>query len=294
MGTATWAAATSGPGAFPMLLLACALARIWNASQATSLWVDIVESRKQQIRRDCQTGDSSEFALMQAARAEVERSELAEWDASARAWLLTADTCCKTQQTQLMLIVNNLDTSISGSMKAYESVVESLKTALISMEGILRGMPQRATDGAFLLGLSAWHLYPDLIVHGPETKTVSQRDSLIPPGALVTLGLQFDVKQPRGIFWSLPLAHLRFYGSPVVQSRSSGCDASRILADELMFVRFGSLIKTWIHASTESDVAVKWFMNLHGALTRAACQKTSSANSDGSLACAQRLLPSPG
>ena len=47
--TSLWAAATSGKEAIAVYLLACMLARIWERSEATSIWVEIVERRKQNI-----------------------------------------------------------------------------------------------------------------------------------------------------------------------------------------------------------------------------------------------------
>ena len=88
-----------------------------------------------------------------------------------------------------MLIVNNLHLSIGNHMNVYQSIVKNCNIALFSVENILNGMPQRAECGAFLLGLSAWHLYPDMIVHGSETKEIKQNDNLIPNGSMITLGL---------------------------------------------------------------------------------------------------------
>jgi len=48
-GTSIWAAATSGPSAIPVHLLACLLARIFPPAEATSVWVELVNERKQEI-----------------------------------------------------------------------------------------------------------------------------------------------------------------------------------------------------------------------------------------------------
>lgn len=45
--TSLWAAATSGTSAISVHLLACMLARIWDAPEATSIWVEIVKRRKE-------------------------------------------------------------------------------------------------------------------------------------------------------------------------------------------------------------------------------------------------------
>lgn len=48
-GTSIWAAATSGGGAIKVHLLACMLARLWEGSEATSIWVEIVTERKREM-----------------------------------------------------------------------------------------------------------------------------------------------------------------------------------------------------------------------------------------------------
>lgn len=55
-GTSVWAAATSGKSAITVHLLACMLARAWSGSQATSIWVEIVEARRQELRKQIHEG----------------------------------------------------------------------------------------------------------------------------------------------------------------------------------------------------------------------------------------------
>jgi hypothetical protein len=50
-GTVVWAAATSGRDALCVQLLACMLARVWNAAEVTSIWVEILENRKLKLCR---------------------------------------------------------------------------------------------------------------------------------------------------------------------------------------------------------------------------------------------------
>ena len=88
-------AATSGHEALVVQLLACMLARFWPAPEATA----IVEGRKKELAE--QDG-------------EYDFPELAERDASARAWLKTADTVKIKQQTQLRFIVDNISISVNG------------------------------------------------------------------------------------------------------------------------------------------------------------------------------------
>ena len=269
-GTAIWAAATSGPGAIPVLMLACMLARIWTASEATSLWVEIVACRRREIEIDCTGDEAKDYILLQAAQQDLTRSNLADWDASARAWLRTADEAKQLEQTQLMLIINNLHIPVSNNMSVYHSVIESSKTALVSMNNILKGMPQRVQSGALLLGLSAWHLYPDMVVHGSVTKKIQQRDQLVPTGTIITLGLESVAGADMGVSWSLPLAHLRFYGDPVQSSRSTGHDASRIPAEQLIYVVLGVLFRNWVKTSSMIPLALRWLSKMHRCIKRAA------------------------
>ena len=51
-GTAMWAAATSGVPALGVYLLACLLARAWDAKEAISIWVELVEQRRKTIEEE--------------------------------------------------------------------------------------------------------------------------------------------------------------------------------------------------------------------------------------------------
>ena len=268
-GTAIWAAATSGPGAIPVLMLACMLARIWSAPEATSLWVEIVACRRREIQINCTGDEAKDYVLLQAAQQDLTRSNLADWDASARAWLRTADEAKRLQQTQLMLIIDNLHIPVSNNMSVYHSVIESSKVALVSMESILKGMPQRVQSGALLLGLSAWHLYPDMVVHGSVTKEIQQRDQLVPTGTMITLGLESIVEADVGVYWSLPLAHLRFYGDPVQSIRSTGRDSSRIPAEQLIYVVLGVIFRTWVKTSSMIHLGLRWLSKIYCCIKRA-------------------------
>ncbi|MCJ1333973.1 hypothetical protein MMC10_010680 [Thelotrema lepadinum] len=113
-GTDIWVAATSGRAAIAVHLLACMLARIWKDHEATSLWVELVERRKQEINDTYSNTDVVETAAILAARQSFSRQQLAALDASARSWLRTADADRQQQQTQLMLIVNNVSISVNS------------------------------------------------------------------------------------------------------------------------------------------------------------------------------------
>lgn len=83
-GTSIWAAATSGKGAMAVHLLACLLARVWTPAEAISIWSEIVAARKAVLQSRLQE-DNFHIGLVTASQIEVNRDQLSEWDASARA-----------------------------------------------------------------------------------------------------------------------------------------------------------------------------------------------------------------
>ncbi|KAH8587074.1 hypothetical protein B0O99DRAFT_656564 [Bisporella sp. PMI_857] len=240
-GTGLWAAATSGTPAISVHLLACMLARIWSGPEATSIWVQIVEDRRKEIEKTLDN-DAVHYKTLAAARHNFTRQQLAEWDASARAWLYEADKVHQRQQQQLLLILNNIEVAVSHKPDVYNNVMSTWKTSMETLDTIVQGVPQQVQSGAVLLGLSAWHLYPDMHIIGDCPKEIKMKDYLVTEGGTITLGLQHDGRQgPRGVHWSLSLAHLKYYGKPVTTTRSTEFDSSRISFDELWTVGLGSL-----------------------------------------------------
>lgn len=55
---------------------------------------------------------------------------------------------------------------------------------------LISGVPQSVHEGAALVGLSAWHLYPDMVVYEGAIKEITQADHLVRPGGLLTIGLE--------------------------------------------------------------------------------------------------------
>lgn len=255
-GTTIWAAATSGDAAIAVHLLACMLARIWPAPEATSIWVEMVAERKRALAT-LDARDSMDTSSLAAAQITLTRDQLAKWDAGARAWLLTADQAKELSQKQLMLIINNIGTPVNGKATTYESVMHAWKTAMNTVDNLVAGRPQSVQTGAPLLGLSSWHLYPDILVLGNNTKEIKQNDVLIAPGGLITVGLQDTKSRLDGVYWSLPLAYLRFYGDPVSSTTSTGSKNSRLSIDQLLQVTLGSLVNTWIKSPVEFGLAAE-------------------------------------
>lgn len=90
-GTSIYAAATSGSSAIAIHLLACMLARSWPAPVATSIWVELVAERKRELEKNIDDSQLQGILARAAAQQEISRDQLVVWDASARAWLRTAD-----------------------------------------------------------------------------------------------------------------------------------------------------------------------------------------------------------
>lgn len=244
--TTIWAAVTSGKGALAVHLLACMLARLWTPAEATSIWVEIVEERKAQISAECDPNEPSHYALIRASHLEVTRAELANWDAGARAWLAIADKANQRQHSQLRLIIENLSISVNNNSVVFSSVIKAWQSAMEMVQNLLMGISQRVNSGAVLLALSAWHLYPDMDVFCVSNKTVEQEDALMSGAGRLIVGLEdADPSYSTGIFWSLSLSHLRYYGGPVLCRRSVAEDASRVSFNEFTLVALGCLLQRW-------------------------------------------------
>ncbi|KAK9415679.1 hypothetical protein SUNI508_10157 [Seiridium unicorne] len=126
--TSLWAAATSGGAAIAIHRLSCLLARVWLSSEATAIWVELVEGRRQELTQADETRPLRQGNL-HLSRVAITRDQLSIWDIPR---------------------FNN------------------------------------------------------------------QNDPLVSLGGILTIGLQLERETvPGGVFWSLPLGHLRYYGGPV-------------------------------------------------------------------------------
>jgi hypothetical protein len=114
------------------------------------------------------------------------------------------------------------------------------------LDKLIAGIPQSIEDPEVLLGLGSWHLYPDMAVVHNKAKHVCQKDELVAPGGVMTIGLRGPwQKDAQGILWSLPLSYLRYYGRPVPSKRELGICTSRITFEQFLFLSLGSLTKGW-------------------------------------------------
>jgi hypothetical protein len=100
--TSIWAAA------IVTHLLSCMLARVWDGAEATSIWYEIVLKRKEEIIAQLERDHSGEISSLAAAQQDISRYQLRDWDSSARAWLRTADEAKRKEQTQVRLILDNI------------------------------------------------------------------------------------------------------------------------------------------------------------------------------------------
>jgi hypothetical protein len=206
-----------------------------------------VTERKKQLN----TSANSEFILIEdlvVAQLSVTKEQLLNWDASAQAWLRAADGAQITEkrQRQLMLILNNIDLPVNNRQQVYSSVIEAWKTALEAVDKVIGGAAYSVRDGAVLVALSAWHLYPGIVVLGKHNQEIQQHGDLIETGGVITIGLtENDSENGKGVYWSLSLAHLRYYGLPVIASRSMASDSGRLSITDLMQVVLGAVISSW-------------------------------------------------
>ncbi|KAI1737537.1 hypothetical protein F4680DRAFT_428019 [Xylaria scruposa] len=241
--TSIWAAATSGAEAVAVHLLACMLARFWSGPEATAIWEELVKRRKAELGT-VQSTEPNYLSSCMAAQITLSREQLREWDGSARAWLQTADDAMKTQHKQFMLILENIKLPVSSKTDLHESVLQAWISAMTAVDLLIQGVPQSIQAGSILLGLSSWHIYPDMLVLGTVPTSVDQNDPLVSEGGLLTIGLQMD-KDQGGVFWSLPLNYLRYYGGPILAERCLGALGNHITPLQLHQVAVGCLSEAW-------------------------------------------------
>ncbi|KAI1142003.1 hypothetical protein F5Y05DRAFT_369401 [Hypoxylon sp. FL0543] len=263
--TSIWAAATSGGTAIGIHLLACMLARAFtDPAQATSVWAELVSNRQREIMQEAQNPmlNLAHIAAVNAANQQISRDDLRRWDASARAWLQTADGAMHKECIQLKLILKNISLPVTAGANLYRDVIRAWKQAMVGLECLLKGEPQSVTDGAILLAISAWHIFPNLIVLGRETKNIHFGDSVMPPEGVLTIGITTDREGDdlnSGIYWSVALSHYRYYGKPM---QATGKADTRLTMDELHLVALGSLLRTWSAPRAQFELSARWFVAL--------------------------------
>ncbi|OJJ42020.1 hypothetical protein ASPZODRAFT_20862 [Penicilliopsis zonata CBS 506.65] len=261
-GTALWAAATSGFASIGICLLACLLARTWDAKHATALWVELVDQRKREIEKAFEEMSVVSHKALSSARQRISRYDLAQWDNSARSWLRSADKAKAFEVTQLSLIQRNINLPLPSHSKTYANILHVWKQAMQGVEALLSGTPLLVNDGTLLLAFSSWHLFPDLIVLGQEAKNVCFRDKLFPQGGKATIGAgTASARSPSGgLQWSLAFSHLKFYGDPVLARNDR--DFTRVTFQELKLVVLGGLLSSWRVSVRDHPPIAQWFLDI--------------------------------
>ena len=65
-----------------------------------------------------------------------------------------------------MLIVDNVGLPVRSHPELYESVMDVWINAMTVVEKLVAGVAQSMNDPSVLMGLSAWHIYPDMVFTG--------------------------------------------------------------------------------------------------------------------------------
>jgi hypothetical protein len=253
------------------------LARQWSAAEAISIWSELVATRKAQLEIML-SSDQFHIGHLMASKIEVGLDKLAEWDSSTRAvsiflipvqiytnhqpiqWIQAADKAFIVQQTQLMLIIDNVDRSLKSSDNLYSNILDVWRKNLIFTGKIATGM---ALSVEVLLGLSSWHLYPDMAVLAEETKHVGQKGSLIPTGAVVTVGLSGEKsRKATDLSWTIPLATLKYYGKPRPITSCSSLKSLLSPFERCVQVALGCIIHDW-----ESNIELEDVLRLFIAIS---------------------------
>ncbi|KAJ6779527.1 hypothetical protein PWT90_07848 [Aphanocladium album] len=272
-GTSIWAGATSGAEAVQVHLLACMLARMWTGPEATSIWVELLEARQVEVQRQLENSGSIDFRILAASKNQISRSQLAEWDASARAWLSIADRFRYMQQKQLLLVLGNKDGHVNSKPVVYESVIKTWVAGLKAMECLVLGSPMVMQTGELSVALLSWHIYPDLNILDPTSRVITQRDPLVPESGILTIGLEGPKDcENKGIRWSLPLAHLRYYGDPVRRTSTITSQGTRLSILEFNMAFFGCILGGWRVDDCDIEKVAEWISRLsadvHAAFTK--------------------------
>lgn len=279
--TTPWAAATSGWTSIQCHLLACLLARIWDSSEATSIWVEIVAARKEELKKRLAQQGELEQEVLFVVDEDISRTDLLDWDASARAWMRVADKVMAKQQTQVRLIVDNLSISVNAKPNTYESVMEAWSSAMTQMERLLLGVPLQVHSGDILLGLVSWHLYPDMEYLSTGRQTIGQKDPLLEGRGLLAVGLEPSPRineDRRSLYWSLPLSHLRYYGRlPVSRTQSfRTTDHDRVAIDEMLWAMMCAYLQPWDDGSVPTRQVLEFVSDIAFELQRVCLESLPS------------------
>lgn len=190
--TSIQATVTLGSSAIAVYLLGCMLARIFTGLEAILVQVKLVKMQKVWIFKKQQDNLYSYklCAAISVSQQDISRSDLASWDASAQAWLQSADQAKASQHKKTMLILSNVGLPVNNKVDTYKSVIKAQTAALEAMDNLVKGIQQTVYDRAAFLAILSWHLYPDIAIFGSSTesyKEVKLKDPIFGSLALLTL-----------------------------------------------------------------------------------------------------------
>lgn len=173
----------------------------------------------------------------------------------------------KLQHSQFDLIAQNLNIPYPKGISTYETAVITWARAMEVFEKLLHNTPPQACDRSVLRGISAWNLFPNLLVFQAEATKVTFSDDLFPNLAVLSLGLEYRGESSESFTqWSLALSHLKYYGAPVtVHSHEQ---LSRIYMPQLWLVALGALFRRWEVGYTDFEAAITWFAELGKVLSQ--------------------------
>jgi hypothetical protein len=145
-----------------------------------------------------------------------------------------------------MLIIDNLDMSTKPKTHIYASIMEEWTEAMFAVDQLVSGTPFRAQRPSVLIGLAAWHLFPDISLLGPEQRFVPMRDHLVQSGGLLTIGVQtISPRITSGVTWTLPLKYLRHYGGAKMTNGGISATSSQVTFELFLQVAIGGMISKW-------------------------------------------------
>lgn len=234
---------------------------------SVALWVQIISIRQAEIRMNAEMDASFFDASILASQQHIAREDIAAFDASVRSWLSVADQVMARNQKQLDIILQNLTMPymLDTNEQQYIKIISAWKNALDGFESLLAGQPQEISESSLLVALSAWHLYPCLLILSTEVKRVDFNDKLFLKQAVITVGL---LERPmegcsKGFRWSVALSHLKYYGDPVHVEVDKN---TRVTVQELELIVLGALLSHWMVPIDMTEKAISWIANLGAAL----------------------------
>jgi hypothetical protein len=89
---------------------------------------------------------------------------------------------------------------------------------------------------------------------------------------LLTLGLHHPLGNNKSVYWSLPLAHLQYYGHPIQASRAAGQENSRISYQEFAYILLGCLFDGWKDFASTNEQGLLWIQRIGGILRLSAAK----------------------